>query len=162
MHNHYWVFITSLAVIFLTSCSSRKSNTVDLINNSFPEAQAELQEVIKSLAEDIENDNIKGLKAGHLVSEKFTKFGPRNFERQDVASTNKTESAHFGSTSNFKYEIKDLKIDVFGDVGIVTYYPLVSFVQDGVLKSGSGRQTLIYVNTVEGWKIVHEHGTAKE
>ena len=105
--------------------------------------------------------NIEGLQAAHLDSDKFTKFGPRSFERQDVASTNASEAAFFGTISDFDQEIQDLKIDVFGDVGIATYYPHVSFVQDGVEKTGSGRQTLVFLRTADGWKIVHEHGTPK-
>lgn len=162
MNKHHFVFLASLLLILIASCSEKKSNPVDIINDSFPDAQAELREVIESIMEDNENANIKGLRASHLVSDKFTKFGPRNFERQDVESTNETESAHFSSISNFKAELKDLKIDVFGDVGIATYYPHVSFEKDGEVITGSGRQTLVFVNTVEGWKIVHEHGTARE
>ena len=95
-------------------------------------------------------------------SEKFTKFGPRKFDRQDVDSTNKSEAAHFGSIGNFKQEVKDLKIDVFGDIGIATYYPYVSFVKSGKEIKANGRQTLVFLNTEEGWKIVHEHGTIKK
>ena len=75
--------------------------------------------------------NIAGLQAAHLDSDKFTKFGPRGFDRQDVASTNASEAVFFGSISNYSEEIADLKVDVFADVGIATYYREVSFVQDG-------------------------------
>jgi len=97
-----------------------------------------------------------------LVSDKFTKFGPRSFDRQDVTSTNNSEEDFFGSISNFKQEIKDLKIDVWGDIGIATYYPHVSFVHNGETKSSSGRQTLVFLKTENGWKIIHEHGTPKQ
>jgi hypothetical protein len=40
-----------------------------------------------------------------------------------------------------------LKIDVFGDIGIATYYPQVSFIHVGVEKSGRGRQTFIFLRT---------------
>jgi len=110
---------------------------------------------------DAETANIVGLQAAHLVSDKFTKFGPRIFERQDVAGTNESEAAFFGSISDYKQETRDLKIDVFGDVGIATYYPQVSFVQDGVEKTADGRQTLVFLKTENGWKIIHEHGTSK-
>ena len=106
--------------------------------------------------------NIDGLQAIHLDSYKFSKFGPRSFNRQDVASTNESEAAFFGSISNLTYEIKELKIDVFGDIGIVTYYPHVAFVQEGEEKQASGRQTLVFLKTDRGWKIVHEHGTIKK
>ena len=119
-----------LFLIFLASCSKQKLEKVDPINESFPVAQAELREVIKSIVEDAETANIDGLKSIHLASDKFTKFGPRRFDRQNVESTNESESAHFGSISNFSQEVRDLKIDVFGNVGIATYYPYVSYVQD--------------------------------
>jgi uncharacterized protein (TIGR02246 family) len=149
-----------LQMFFLLSCKSESKP--DIIEESFPEAQAEIREAIRSIVSDAETANIEGLKVAHLVSDKFTKFGPRNFNRQDVISTNNSEEAFFGTITNYKQEILDLKIDVFGDIGIATYYPHVSFVQDGVEKSGSGRQTLVFLKTENGWKIVHEHGTPKQ
>ena len=149
-------------VIIISSCSENKADQPDIINNLFPEAQSELREVVESIVKDCETANLEGLKAIHLESDKFTKFGPRSFDRQDVKSTNESEVAHFGSISNFKAEIKDLKIDMFGDVGIATYYPHVSFEKNGEEKSGSARQTLVFLNTDEGWKIIHEHGTMRQ
>ena len=149
-----------LLVLIISKCERHSER--DIINDSFPEAQAELREVVKAIVNDAETANIEGLKAAHLVSDKFTKFGPRSFNRQDVVSTNKSEAAFFGSISNYKQEIKDLKIDVFGDIGIATYYPNVSFVQDEEEKKGSGRQTLVFLKTTNGWKIVHEHGTPRQ
>lgn len=150
------------ALFLFVSCTSERPPQRDLINDSFPEAQAELREVIKSIVRDAMTANVEGLQAVHLVSGKFTKFGPRNFDRQDVASTNESEAAFFGSISKFNQEVKDLKIDVFGDIGIATYYTHVSFVQEGEEKTGSGRQTLVFLKTKDGWKIVHEHGTPKK
>jgi hypothetical protein len=148
-------------ILILVSCSGEQPPQQDLVNDQFPSAQAELREVIKGIVNDAEMANIDGLQAAHLVSEKFTKFGPRSFERQNVVGTNESEAAFFGSISGFKQETKDLKIDVFGDVGIATYYPHVSFVQDGVEKIASGRQTLVFLKTDNGWKIIHEHGTPR-
>ena len=160
--NNSLSIIITLLLLLLASCSEKKSDQVDLVNEIFPEAQSELSEVIKSIVRDAETANLEGLKATHLVSDKFTKFGPRSFERQDVESTNESELAHFGSITNFKAEVKDLKIDVFGDIGIATYYPHVSFEKDGEELTGSARQTLVFLKTSEGWKIIHEHGTKRQ
>ena len=141
------------------SCSIEESEKVDIINDTFPEAQNELREVIEGIVRDAETANLEGLTSIHLQSEKFTKFGPRSFNRQDVNRTNKSESEHFGSVKNFEMEVKDLKIDVFGDIGIATYYPHVSFEKEGKENAGSARQTLVFLKTSDGWKIVHEHGT---
>ena len=154
------IFPILLLMPFIIACKSESKP--DLINETFPEAQAELLEVINSIVSDAESANIEGLKAAHLLSDKFTKFGPRNFNRQNVISTNNSEEAFFGTISNYKQKIADLKIDVFGDIAIATYYPHVSFIQDGVEKSGSGRQTLVFLKTENGWKIIHEHGTPKQ
>ncbi len=157
-----WQTLMLPVIFLLVSCTSERQSQQDLINDLFPEAQAELREVVKSIVKDAMTANIEGLQAAHLVSDKFTKFGPRSFDRQDVASTNESEAAFFSSISNFNQEVKDLKIDVFGDIGIATYYPYVSFVQDGEEKKASGRQTLVFLKTKNGWKIVHEHGTPKK
>lgn len=157
-----WQILLLPVLFLLVSCSGEGPVQQDIINDPFPEAQAELSELVKSIMKDAMTANIEGLQAVHLDSDKFTKFGPRSFDRQDVASTNKSEAAFFSSISNFKQEIKDLKIDVFGNIGIVTYYPQVSFVMDGEEKKVSGRQTLVFLKTTNGWKIIHEHGTPKK
>ncbi len=157
-----WLTLWLLTLLILVSCTKEKSQQQDLIKDTFPEAQAEIHDILKSIVNDAETANIEGLQKAHLDSDKFTKFGPRNFERQDVASTNNSEEAFFGSISNYKQEVKDLKIDVFGDIAIATYYPHVAFEQNGEEKKGSGRQTLVFLKTPKGWKIVHEHGTPKK
>ena len=163
MNKAYGKWAPSLLMFLLfVACTSERPLQEDLINDPFPAAQAELREVVESIVKDAMTANIEGLQAAHLDSEKFTKFGPRSFNRQDVASTNESEAAFFGSISNFNQEVRELKIDVFGDIGIATYYPHVSFVQDGEEKTASGRQTLVFLETANGWKIVHEHGTPKK
>lgn len=151
--------IVTLLFLLGVSCSEKQSARVDLVNEIFPEAQNELREVIQSIVKDCEAANLEGLKDIHLHSDKFTKFGPRIFERQDVERTNQSELAFFGSVSNYKEEVKDLKVDVFGEVGIVTYYRSVSFEQENEEKSVDLRQTLVFLKTSAGWKIIHEHGT---
>jgi len=150
------------ALMILASCTNARHQQPDLIHDPFPEAQAELREMVNSIASDAMTANIEGLKDIHLKSDKFTKFGPRSFDRQDVESTNESEAAFFGSVSKMKYEAEDLKVDVFGDIGIVTYYPRISFVKDGAETEVQGRQTLVFLKTESGWKIVHEHGTIRK
>lgn len=156
----YRLILLLIPLLYLSSCKNKIKP--DIEKDSFPEAQAEIRQAIKTIVSDAETANIAGLKAAHLASDKFTKFGPRNFYRQDVNSTNNSEEEFFGTISNYKQEVKELKIDVFGDVAIATYYPHVSFSQNGIEKSGSGRQTLVFLKTEFGWKIIHEHGTPKQ
>ena len=142
-------------------CSCHQVQPKDIANDQFLQRQAEVKLVIEAIVDDAMTTNIDGLQDAHLDSDKFTKFGPRSFDRQDVVNTNNSEAEFFGTISNYKQEVVDLKIDVFDDVAIATYYPHISFVQDGVEKEGSGRQTLVLLKIAKGWKIVHEHGTPK-
>lgn len=155
------VVLACVAPLLFAGCAIGSHEGKDLVNDPFVDRQREIHEAVMSIKRDIEASNIEGLKAAHLESEKFTKFGPRSFERQDVSATNESEAAFFSSISNARYEVRDLKIDVFGDVGIATYYPEISFVRDGREVVVSGRQTLVFLKTDSGWKLVHEHGTVR-
>ena len=146
-------------VLLVGACGVEANKNVAVPTN--PNAESEIHDAVMAIKNDIETSNIAGLQDAHLKSEKFSKFGPRNFERQDVASTNQSEAAFFSSISDASYEVKDLKIDVFGEIGIATYYPEVSFVRNGEHIESSGRQTLVFLNTDAGWKLVHEHGTGR-
>lgn len=158
MRNTRLSLILTFLVLIVASCVNKSKNQ-DLVNDVFEEEQEQIREAIHTIVRDAETANLEGLKDSHLASKKFTKFGPRNFERQDVERTNESELAFFGTVSNYKEEVKDLKIDVLGEVGIATYYRDVSFEQDGEKRSVDLRQTLVFLKTKEGWKIVHEHGT---
>jgi hypothetical protein len=50
------------------------------------EDQAELKQALNAIYDDAMSANVEGLTTSHLISSKFTKFGPRNFSRQTSAS----------------------------------------------------------------------------
>jgi hypothetical protein len=160
---HGWLTSLVAVLLLVVSCTSERHQQQDLINDRFPEAQAELREVVESIAKDIMTGKIESLQAIHLDSDKFTKFGPRSFDRQDLASTNESEAAFFSSVSGMSHEVKKLKIDVFGDIAVATYLLPARFLRErrGEQKA-SGRQTFVFLKTANGWKIVHEHGTTKK
>lgn len=149
------------ALLILLSCAGEHPPAPDLVGEAFPKSQAELRQVVESIAQDVMSVDIAGLQAAHLDSDKFTKFGPRSFERQTLADANASEAAFFTSVSDLDYEVHDLKIDVFGDVAVATYYPRVSFTQNGDKVKVDGRQTFVFVKIGDSWKIAHEHGTIR-
>ncbi len=153
--------IAAVLILTLNSCAPRQESKRDLVNDNFTDAQAELKVVLKNIYDDAMTANIEGLTTSHLISPKFTKFGPRSFERQTAEQTNDSEASFFSSLSDLNVELKDIKIDVFGDVAVTTFYPHFTFMRDGSEVNGSSRQTLIFLKTDEGWKIIHEHGTSK-
>ena len=124
-----------------------------------PEVEKEIRGVVIKIWEDAVRGDTASLKAAHLNSPKFTKFGPRIAVRQDVESTNKTEAEHFISITDGNFRIEDLKVDIFGDVAITTFYNNYSFIKNNISVKGKGRVTLVFLNTEEGWKIIHEHSS---
>ena len=134
--------------------------TRDLAHYPFPEAQAELRKVLDGIIHDAETANVQGLRDSHLNSDKFTKFGG-TFERINVDQCNEGEIAGVTSVQDLKFEMKDRKIDVFDDVAIMTCYNHFSFRDGGNRKQRIARNTLVFLKTADGWKIVHEHVTPK-
>ena len=130
-------------------------------NTDETQVKKEIEAAIHAIKLDIETQNIEGLQSIHLLSDKFSKFGPRNFDRQDVDSTNASEANFFSSISDVSYNVRDLKIDVFDHVVIATYYPEASFIMNGERRNTQGRQTFVFLKNEDEWKLVHEHGTGR-
>lgn len=122
-------------------------------------AEKELRAVIEQIWVDAIAGDLEALYATHLDSPKFSKFGPRIATRQDVKSTNETESEHVLSMRNAKFDLEGIKVDLFGDIAVTTFYNNYSFVKNNIRVKGKGRVTLVFLNTEEGCKIVHEHSS---
>jgi hypothetical protein len=152
-------FVAGLASVQLTGCASVAKN--DLAHYPFPEAQEEVRSALQGVFHDAKTANVEGLRARHLHSEKFTKFGTRMFERQTIEFCDRSEAGFITKIREPQWEARDLKIDVFGEVAIATFYFHNSFRVHGDFKQGIGRQTIVFVKTADGWKIVHEHRTGK-
>jgi len=68
----------------------------------------------------------------------------------DYEQTVESETAAVTSVEAYESEARDLKIDIFGGVAVVTYYPHRSVTKDGEVQRYSTRQTLVYLRTPEG------------
>lgn len=151
--------IAALAVMQLVGCAPTPK--YDLAHHPFPDAQTDVREALWAMIRDAESGDVIGSREAHLDSEKFTKFGTRRYERQNFEQCMESETANLNSLEDFKYEPRELKIDVFGDVAVVTYYPHITAIKNGQAIQKSGRQTLVYVRTRAGWKIAHEHHSTR-
>jgi ketosteroid isomerase-like protein len=136
---------------------AQTSNTVDLINNEFPEAKAEVMQTFGEIAQSIKDGDIDRLISYHAYGPKFTEFkdgAPRNGGEANEAY----ERNLFGSvTEVVKFDAKDLKIAVYGDVANLTFHSdfQLKFGEDLVVVND--QITLLFVKTNDGWKMVHEH-----
>ena len=147
------LFIIIFLFIVAFGCQSQ-DELVDASN-----VDKELHEVIKKIWVDAVAGDLDALRSTHFDSPKFSKFGPRIAERQDVKSTNESETEHVLSMSDASFNLEDIKVDIFGDIAITTFYNDYSFIKNNKKVKGRGRVTLVFINTKDGWKIVHEHSS---
>ncbi|MCK5679066.1 MAG: nuclear transport factor 2 family protein [Flavobacteriaceae bacterium] len=139
--------------LLLTSCKSK----VDLVNDEFPEEKQEVINTFVEIANSIKEGDVDKLIAFHAYGPKFTEF--KNGEPRNGSKANETHERNvFGSvTEVIKFDAKDLKVAVYGDVANLTFH------SDFQLKFGddlvvvNDQITLLFVNTNDGWKMVHEH-----
>lgn len=149
-------FALTLFMIFGLTLSECLGQT-DLINDEFPEAKQEVMETFGAIAQSIKDKNLDKLISFHAYGSKFTEF--KNGEpRNGDAANEEHERSIFGSvTEVVKFDAKDLKIAVYGDVANVTFHSdfHLKFGEDLVIVND--QITLLFVKTNEGWKMVHEH-----
>ena len=144
-----------LILVFATGFAT--AQTMDIINDEFPEAQAEVMKVMDELRQAIKKGDLDKLISYHAYGPKFTEFKngePRNNDEENEAF----ERGLFGNvTEVVKFNYDDLKIAVYDKVANVTFH------SDFHLKFGedeavvNNQISLLFVDTDNGWKIVHEH-----
>jgi hypothetical protein len=160
IHMSIVLAITALAISPPIGCAAMAKR--DLSHDPFPEAQEESHASLAAIVTDVENANVQGLRDSHLDSAKFTKFGGKNFERMSLGPCNEREADGVTSVQDIAFEMKNRRIDVFGDVAVMTCYNHFSFREGGKRRQRIVRNTLVFLKTDKGWKIVHEHVTPNE
>lgn len=153
------VCIMAIGLVF-TSCEKKVETpivAIDLIAEEFPDEKQEVMETFGAIAQSIKDGDMDKLISFHAYSSKFTEF--KNGEPRNGGAANENhERTVFGSvTEVVKFDAKDLQIAVYGDVANLTFH------SDFHLKFGddlviiNDQITLLFVNTDDGWKMVHEH-----
>ena len=153
------VCIMAIGLVF-TSCEKKVETpivAIDLIAEEFLDEKQEVMETFGAIAQSIKDGDMDKLISFHAYSTKFTEF--KNGEPRNGSAANENhERTIFGSvTEVVKFDAKDLQIAVYGDVANLTFH------SDFHLKFGddlviiNDQITLLFVNTDDGWKMVHEH-----
>ncbi len=151
-----------LLTVCLTSCQAQseeeavQSTLTDLINDEFPDAKAEIRATLDDIFSSVQEQDADKLISFHAYGPKFTEFKEATY--RNGSEENETyERGFVGMASSFDYELEDLKISVYGEVAVVTFHANFRPTVEGNELQIYEQTTLIFVNTDEGWKIVHEH-----
>jgi len=117
--------------------------------------------------EDVKNIVIKRLDAiknkdegavRTLFSQRYSKFDDwPPYERQDSSKALENEFGAFKVLSNYSYELKDFRADIFGDTAIATFIIHYHAVLRNAPYDVTSRVTAIVIREFPGWKIAHEH-----
>jgi ketosteroid isomerase-like protein len=92
----------------------------------------------------------------HLYGPHFTEFKDGQ-PRGDAASGAAAERAFFSAIPGSAVDMKDLKIDLFGDTAVATYNGHFAATMQGHPISADMGVTMVFVYTDGDWKIAHEH-----
>ena len=153
MNTRFTLLLIMTFGLLLTCCETK----VDLINDEFPEAKQEVMETFGAIAQSIKDGDLDKLISFHAYGPKFTEF--KNGELRNGDEANEAHERNvFGSVSEVvKFDAKDLQIAVYGQVANLTFHSdfQLKFGKDLVVVND--QITLLFVNTKDGWKMVHEH-----
>ena len=124
----------------------------------------EVEGVVRAFFETGRNKDLTALADFHAPRESFTKFDENPpYTRQNSDEAFIHEQAAFANISDYRYTIDDLRIDLFGESAVATFYLTYGgmFVNDysfeGSPVSGRARVSMVLVRTQKGWRIAHEH-----
>ena len=163
MKMKYLLGVVLLFGIMAAGCNEKEEEpvvaevTVDLLNDEFPDAKAEVAATIDSIAQSVKDGDIDKLITFHAYGPKFTEF--KNGEpRNDGAENENFERTIFSGVTEVKrFDMNDMKIDVYGDVANVTLHSDFHLMMGENLAVVNEQMSLLFVKTKAGWRIVHEH-----
>ncbi len=126
---------------------------------------SQIFEVVKAFFEVGKTKNLAPLRAIQRDDSRFSSYSDiPPLDLKDYATTIALQELRFVSISDYEYEIKNSRVDVFGDSAVVTF----QIKQTGVLVdnysfrgqhiSMESRGTFVLVKSPK-WKIVHIHLT---
>lgn len=131
---------------------------MDITQEPFEAAQRSIRQRVDEVVAAVDAGRLDQLAAFHLNSPKFTKFNDSPpLERQDFVAAMESEAAEFSALDSIRSDFRDVRIDVFGPVGVVTGIYAYQAVADGEALSGEVRATVVMVDDNGDWKIAHEH-----
>ncbi len=155
------ILVTALFCI-IAGCDANAENQeaeeqkIDLISDQFPEAQAEIKEVLDGIFQSFVDKDADKLISYHVYGPKFTEFKD-SLPRTDSVANEQQERGLIAAISAWEHDVNDLKINVFGEVAVVTFHADFRPTIGDEMMQILGQVTLVFVNTDLGWKITHEH-----
>jgi ketosteroid isomerase-like protein len=123
-------------------------------------AQAQIRQRLDQIIDAAQKKDFPRLDSYHLYGPKFTKFTTESPGRLDAEAARKGEHDGLGAATDLVMHAQDVKINVFGDIGIATLVLDYSFKAGADTIQKKALTTLVFVRDGGEWKITHEHLSA--
>ena len=143
--------------ILLSGCAS--APTTRMTSGDSAE-QAQIRQRLDQVLDAAQKKDFPRLDSYHLYGPKFTKFDTVAARRLDADAARKGEHDGLGAAAELVMHAEDVKIDMFGDVGIATLVLDYSFKAGADTIQKKALTTLVFVRDGREWKITHEHLSA--
>ncbi len=125
-----------------------------------PKEAREIAGRLLEIMDACEKKDFVRLESYHLYGPKFTKFSTESAGRLDADVARKGERDGLSAVNGLSMRADDLKIDVFGKVGIATFVLNYSFKAGEETIEKQAKTTMVFVKEDGAWKIAHEHLSA--
>jgi ketosteroid isomerase-like protein len=128
----------------------------DLARDTYPESQAEVRRRLDDIWAAIAAKDLARLESYHLYGPKFTEFKD-GAPRGDAEANKAGERQFFSALSDSKVDMKDLVVNVFGDVAIATFNGDFRGTMGGKPIGVKLASTMVFAKADGQWRLVHEH-----
>ena len=151
------LLMSASALVFAIVVAGCASAPTTNLRAGYSAERVQVQVRLREIFDAAEKKDLPRLDSYHFCGPKFTKFPAAPVGRQNAAIARKGEHDGLGAISALAMQADELKIDVFGDVGIATFVLNSSFKAGGDPIERQERATLVFVKDHGAWKIAHEH-----
>lgn len=126
------------------------------VNQTATNAQAQVRRRLEEIWPTAAARDFERLESFHLYGPRFTEFKDGR-PRGDAASCAAGERATFSRLEQPSADMRDLAINVFGEVAVATFNGHFTAQVAGNSVALDQQCTMIFVLVGDDWKIIHEH-----
>jgi ketosteroid isomerase-like protein len=138
------------AIVTITDLST------DMIRRNYPEEQAAVKRRLDEIWAAAAARDFRTLESFHVYGPKFTSF-KNGAPREDAAANAAGERVMFSALEGPEVDMRDLAVNVFGSLAIATFNGHFTGMMNGSAADLSQQATMVFLQSGDGWKLVHEH-----
>jgi ketosteroid isomerase-like protein len=115
-----------------------------------------ISDIEKTIVKYFNQKNVNGIL--NFFIKDFTGFSSTRYERlTNLGQLRKTFLYYLGEGDKVTYSINALKVRIYGELALTTFYWKVNIRKGKKTKSVDGRGSHVFLMQDDSWKIVHEH-----